>query len=233
MCGRYSLTAPGAVIAEIFALADPPEIEARYNIAPTQNAPVVRTDLSGARVLAALRWGLVPPWAPDLKLASRMINARVESVSERPAFREAFERHRCLVPADGYYEWQATAAGKLPCRIHREDGTPLAFAGLWSPWLDPKTREKIETFTILTCPATPELAAIHDRMPVILPPARWSDWLDARVPDLGDAAALSRDGARDLTFTRLGPRINNVAHDDPECWAPPVAVLRRQLGLFD
>ena len=215
MCGRYSLTTPVEGIRRLFGFAELPNLPARYNIAPTQPAPVVRRGGDGRRELALLRWGLVPSWAKDPSIGNRLINARAETVADKPAFRSAFKNRRCLVVADGFYEWRKVGDGKQPYRITLPDGGPFAFAGLWERWAP--AGEAIESFTIVTTDANPRLRPIHDRMPVILDPADHETWLE------GGAAALAllRPFPGDaLAVHAVDRRVNNPRHDDPACIAP-------------
>ena len=224
MCGRYTLSAPADVIAELFELAEVPELERRYNIAPTQEAPVVRLARGPEprRRLHLLRWGLVPYWADDPSIGGRMINCRAESAADKPAFRDHFRRHRCLVVADGFYEWRQEAGGKQPYWIHRPDGLPFAFAGLWSRWTggpeQPGAAPKLDTFTIVTVDASPNLLDLHDRMPAILDPADWAAWLDPEVQRPADVhALLARAEGRALATRRVGRRVNKATEDGPDC----------------
>jgi putative SOS response-associated peptidase YedK len=169
VCGRYTLKAPKKAIAEAFDLADVPPLLPRYNIAPTQPVPVVRLDpASGERGLALLHWGLIPSWADDPAIGHRLINARAETVAEKPAFRSAFKRRRCLVVADGFYEWKREN-GKTPYYFRLKDDSPFAFAGLWDRW--EKGDELVASCTLITCEPNGVVAPVHDRMPVI-PQAR-------------------------------------------------------------
>lgn len=186
MCGRYTLAVSPAQLAARFEVA-PLALQPRYNIAPTQPAPVVRLS-NGARELALLRWGLIPSWANDAAIGARLINARSETVLEKPAFRTAFRRRRCLIPASGFYEWQQQTSGKQPFYFTPVDGDLMAFAGLWEQWRAPDGAV-VESYTILTTAANEIVAPIHDRMPVILPPDLDALWLDpaadaARLHDL-------------------------------------------------
>ncbi|MCZ6603891.1 MAG: SOS response-associated peptidase, partial [Alphaproteobacteria bacterium] len=194
MCGRYTLTTPSQAIVDLFALDPGPNLAPRYNIAPTQAVFAVRLDPSGGREAAQLRWGLVPSWAKDPQIGNRMINARAETVREKPSFRSAFKGRRCLIAADGFYEWQkqkpGTKGGKQPYWITLADRGPFAFAGLWEHWTDGQG-SKLETCTIVTCPANDLVAPIHPRMPVILGPQDHAQWLDPETaPDA--AASLLR-----------------------------------------
>lgn len=183
MCGRYTLADLPARLAARFGVA-PLDVQPRYNIAPTQLAPVVRVN-AGTREAAMLRWGLIPSWADDANIGARMINARSETVLEKPAFRTAFRRRRCLIPASGFYEWQTTSAGKQPFYFTPVEGDLMAFAGLWEQWHAPDGAV-IESYAILTTAANEMVAPIHDRMPVILPPDIDALWLDPTA----DAARL-------------------------------------------
>jgi putative SOS response-associated peptidase YedK len=220
MCGRYTLSAPAEVIAELFELAEVPALERRYNIAPTQEAPVVRLARGGDRRLHLLRWGLVPFWADDPAIGNRMINCRAETAADKPAFRDHFRRHRCLVVADGFYEWRKETGGKQPYWIHRPDGLPFAFAGLWSRWTDRRKEpeERLDTFTILTVDAAPNLRHLHDRMPAILDPGDWAAWLDPKLERPADLhALLARADGTTLTTRRVSRRVNKADEEGPDC----------------
>ncbi|MEO8084582.1 MAG: SOS response-associated peptidase [Ardenticatenales bacterium] len=214
MCGRYTLSVPAETLAQHFGLETVPDVAPRFNIAPTQAAPVVRLSVEReAPVLDFLRWGLVPSWAKDASAAGRLINARSETAAEKPSFRSAMRHRRCLVPADGFYEWRAEGGAKQPYRIARPDGAPIAFAGLWERW--GKGDEPLETFTILTTAANATLAPLHDRMPVILDPADYALWLDPTASDVALVEPLLRaapEGA--LTYYAVSRAVNRVGHDD-------------------
>ena len=171
MCGRYMMTSPVEALRQLFLFEERPNLMPRYNIAPTQDVPIVRLTRDGqARELIMVRWGLVPFWADDLKIGNRLINARRESVHTMRPFREAYSRRRCLVPADGFFEWRKEGKARQPFLIRRRDHAPFAFAGLWERWKDPSDGTVIRSCTIITCPANELVAPIHDRMPVILAP---------------------------------------------------------------
>jgi len=196
-------------------------LAARYNIAPTQQAPVVRPDGQGGRELAMPRWGLVPSWAKDIDIGNRTINARAETVSEKPSFRAAFARRRCLVPATGFYEWQKTDGPKAPWNIARPDGETFAFAGLWEHWQGDPAGPPVESFTIVTTEANEALRPIHHRMPVILAPEDWSAWLDVGGTPAGTALALLHPAPKDsLVAWRVGTRVNAPRNDDAACLEP-------------
>ncbi len=219
MCGRFSQFHSWAEVhafLNIFGAAR--NLPQRYNIAPTQDAQVVRHTAQG-RALGFLRWGLVPSWAKDSSMAARMINARAETVAQKPSFRSAFAKRRCLVPADGFYEWRGAKGAKQPYRILSADGGLFAFAGLWERW-EKGGGEALESFTIITTKTNCKLAPLHGRMPVILDPVDFERWLS---PDLAanDALELLRpapDGAVD--FHAVSKHVNNARNDDPACIEP-------------
>lgn len=225
MCGRYFLQRGPASIATHFETVSPlPNFPATWNLAPTQDGLVVRRHPeTGARHLDALRWGLVPRWAKDPSVGTRMINARAESLAERPAFRDAYRKRRCLVPADGFYEWQAGAGGgssapKQPYAVALADGAPMALAGLWEGWRAPDGTI-LRSFTIVTAEANAKLAALHPRMPVILPRAAWPLWLGEEAARDEDEAAMLRALLRPcpdewLAVWPVSPRVNRVAEND-------------------
>ncbi len=218
MCGRYTLGTTPARLAETFALSDAPEFAPRYNIAPTQIAPVVVATPQGRR-LELRRWGLVPFWAKDPKIGSRMINARAESLAEKPAFRSAFRRQRCLVPADGFYEWKPAGRRKQPHHVRRADSRPFAMAGLFDTWHAGQP-DAIASFTIVTTDANALLRPIHDRMPVILAPASWKDWLDADTPLARLGALLAPPDPAGFEAYPVTTLVNSPAVDDARCREP-------------
>ncbi|HET9438689.1 MAG TPA: SOS response-associated peptidase [Longimicrobiales bacterium] len=230
MCGRYTLTADGETVRTAYGLPDAPfDYRPRYNIAPQQDVLVVAAGKQGRRA-GIMRWGLVPGWADSPADGARMINARSETVHERAAFREAFERRRCLIPADGFYEWRNTGSGKIPMRITRS-GEPFAFAGLWEKW-QRGDQPPLYTCTILTTTPAPAIAAIHDRMPVMLRPEQYDLWLQ---PDADTAALQSLlqpyEGA-DLDAYVVSTLVNKVENDGPECIAPAAPEVAEQTSLF-
>ncbi|GIW78580.1 MAG: DUF159 family protein [Gemmatales bacterium] len=220
MCGRYTLRATPAAIAKEFGLSNVPPLSPRYNIAPTQNVPVVRlAGNTGPRELALLRWGLIPSWATDLSIGNRLINARSETAADKPAFRAAFRKRRCLVVADGFYEWKKTDGKKQPYFIKRCDDRPFAFAGLWESC--PHNDERIETCTILTTAANDWMKPLHDRMPVILPPERYDRWLDPTIEQPDELRSLLRPIAlEELEAYPVSTLVNNPRFDSPRCVEP-------------
>lgn len=228
MCGRYTLSTPGEVIAELFDLAEAPEVEPRYNVAPTQEVAAIRLDEAGApRRFVRLRWGLVPHWADDPAIGNRMINARAESAAEKPAFRTSFKRKRCLVLADGFYEWQKVPEGpKQPWYYRLKSGEPFAFAGLWARWRPRGGEgggdgEPIESCTILTTDANELVRRVHPRMPVILDPTALDLWLDPSVSERErlESALGPFEPSRMVAYP-VSRRVNSPANDDPSIVEP-------------
>jgi putative SOS response-associated peptidase YedK len=197
MCGRFAFYSPHEAVVRLFGLPDDtPEIEPAYNIAPTTYIPAVREDVAATRRLAMLYWGLVPSWAKEKSIGARMINARAETLKEKPAFRNAYRRRRALVVADGYYEWQKLGAReKQPYFIRPRSGSPFAFGALWETWRDPATGQPLESCSLITTAAAREVAHIHDRMPVIIPPAAYAEWLDPGNHDCDRLDRLLAPGA--------------------------------------
>jgi putative SOS response-associated peptidase YedK len=217
MCGRFELHTNPAAIALAFGLAHPPAISPRYNIAPMQDVPVVRTTRNGERELAQVRWGLVPRWAKDPSIGARMINARAETLTAKPAFRNALKWHRCLVPADAFYEWKTLADGKQPYRIGMKDGSLFGLAALLERWLSPEG-EVLDTCAIVTTPANALIRPLHERMPLIIAPGDYSRWLDRSVEDVADL--LSPYPAVAMNFYPVSTRVNAVRNDDPSIIEP-------------
>jgi len=226
MCGRYTLSSPPADVAALFDLEEQPDLVQRYNVAPTQEAAVVRIAAPGApRTLEPLRWGLVPYWAKEVSIGNRMINARSEGVAEKPAFRWSFRKARCLVPADGFYEWKKEGKVKQPYLLRRRDRKPFAIAGLWSRWRDPENRaaEPLLTFTLLTTTPNDLMRPLHDRMPVLLAREDFDLWLDPKVEDPARLEALlvpaPSEGWEAVPVSRA---VNSPAYDGPGCIEPLV-----------
>lgn len=223
MCGRFTQERPASELAEIFGAE--PLVEdpgGRYNVAPTDEAMVV-VQREDRRAITSYRWGLIPHWATDAKVGSRMFNARAETLTASPAFRDAFRRKRCLVPADSFYEWKREGTIRQPYRVVQDDRRPLALAGLWAGWKDPATETVRRTFTIITTRPNAALADLHDRMPVVIPEAAWSRWLDPAPTDTGELLALFEPNeAVDLEVYAVPRHVNDVRRNGPELIEPLV-----------
>jgi putative SOS response-associated peptidase YedK len=219
VCGRYALYTDPETLMTLFELSDVPrDLVPRYNIAPSQDVPAVRGAAGGGRELVRLRWGLVPSWAKAATGGYKMINARSETAAQRPAFRAALARRRCLLPASGFYEWRRAGGGPaVPYFIHRQDGAPMALAGIWERWRG--DGETIESCAILTTSANEAVAAIHDRMPVLVAPADRDRWLDPALPQV-PADLLGPAPAGDLALHAVGPAVNSPRNDVPELVRP-------------
>lgn len=223
MCGRFTLRAPASAVAEQFGLLELPPFTQRFNIAPTQPVPVVRLtpgDAEPQRQLVWLRWGLIPSWADDPAIGNRLINARAETAADKPAFRAAMRRRRCLVVADGFYEWQKIGKRKQPYFMHLRDDRPFAFAGLWEAW-EGADHSAIESCTLLTTDANAVVRPIHDRMPVILRPEDYDRWLDPAIERSQELPPLLRPFPAELMEAYpVSPLVNSPARDDPRCVEP-------------
>jgi putative SOS response-associated peptidase YedK len=222
MCGRFTQERQASELAEIFGaepLAD--ELGARFNVAPTDDAYVV-VQRGDRRAVTAYRWGLVPHWSDDLKAAARMINARAETITASPAFRHAFERRRCVVPVDSFYEWKREGTVRQPYRIVRADERPMALAGLWAGWRDPATEQVRRTFTIVTTTPNDAIADLHDRMPVVLSDAAWERWLgDGTQEGPSELLAMLQPNEEvDLRIYAVDRFVNDVRRDGPELIEP-------------
>lgn len=213
MCGRYTLVVPLESLHELFGCEGGGDFQPRYNVAPLQEAPVIRRDEDDRRRIANLRWGLIPAWAKDPSIAPKLINARAEGVADKASFRGAFARRRCIVPVDGFYEWQPAGKRKQPYRITLPDGAPFALAGLWERWAPPGG-PAVETFVIITTAANEQLRALHDRMPAILPPEAVAIWLDPSAPR-PVLESLLVPYAGPLRLYPVDPRVGNARYDDP------------------
>jgi len=237
MCGRFVAATDADGLARFFVVDERRDegLEPSWNVAPTQRVPTV-VEHEGVRALTAFRWGLVPHWADDPRIGNKMINARAETAARKPAFRDAVRRRRCLIPADGFYEWQQRADGsKVPHFVHRRDGDPMAFAGLWAVWREPEAPEDAEplrTCTIVTTEAGPDLAALHERQPVVLEPGAWGAWLDRGVREaeqVQDLLGPSAPGtltaypvSREVNTPRTNhPRLLERVEADPETGGEP------------
>jgi putative SOS response-associated peptidase YedK len=229
MCGRFAQQRPTSELAKIFDaedLTDAPD--PRFNIAPTNEATIV-VQRDERRAIVRYRWGLIPPWADDPRIASRTFNARAETVTSSPMFRDAFKKRRCLVPVDGFYEWHREGTERTPLAIFDPDGLPLALAGLWTGRQDPETGEWKRTFTVITTRPNEFMRRIHDRMPVIVDQANWGLWLDSTPKDAGELLALL-EPREDLALDAyaVAPLVNNVRNDGPDLWLP----AQREGGLL-
>ncbi|MCC6948182.1 MAG: SOS response-associated peptidase [Bradyrhizobiaceae bacterium] len=215
MCGRFVIKSSPEEIRRLFGYVEQPNFPPRYNIAPTQPVPIVHQE-HGLRHFLLVRWGLIPSWVKDPKQFSLLINARLEGITTKPSFRAAMRRRRCLVPADGFYEWKKEANGKRPHFIRARVGGPFAFAGLWETWVD-RDGGEIDTAAIVTCDANATLAPIHKRMPVIVPPEHFEAWLDCDHVKAEEAAALVGPAPDDLLEAcEISTRVNAVKNDGPE-----------------
>lgn len=222
MCSRYTLTASPEALRALFAYAEQPNFPPRYNIAPTQPIPIVRF-VDGERQFALVRWGLLPSWVKDPRTFTLLINARGESVSDKPAFRAAMRRRRCLIPADGFYEWQKAGDRKRPFYVHAKSGEPLAFAGLWETWSGPNG-EELETAAIVTTRANKTLSPFHERMPVIVTPEAFDLWLNTNEVDATTAAALIGPAPENLLEAyEISTAVNRTANDNAGLLAPSAA----------
>lgn len=228
MCGRYTLKTPVDVLMQMFHVAWPDDASPRFNIAPTQQAPVITGSRFNPRIreVRMMRWGLVPSWAEDLSIGSRMINARSETASGKPSFRSAFRKHRCLIPADGFFEWQKLSDGsKQPWWMHFDDEQPFLMAGLFETWAPPEEQRKanagrsdlVSTFTILTTSANAQMSALHERMPVILPEELWELWLSDQASVAQLEEVLQPWSGAPLTLRRVGKAMNRPQYDQPDC----------------
>ncbi|MEM0983288.1 MAG: SOS response-associated peptidase [Planctomycetota bacterium] len=234
MCGRFYIVQLYEEVAARFGVTIPGwtsdiRITPRFNAAPGQRIAAVRATGS-ARELAAPKWGLIPRWSNDDAIASKTANARSETAHEKPSFREAFAKRRCLIPASGFYEWKQTASGKQPVAVHLEDEPLYAMAGLWETWRDPATGTDLDTATVLTCEANDFIAGMHPRMPVILPDSAWERWLDPGTTT-DDARGLCRPlPAGRMTSHAVSRRVNDVKNDDRSLIQP---VEADPGGLFE
>jgi putative SOS response-associated peptidase YedK len=221
MCGRFTLRTPARDLVEIFELLREPELSPRYNIAPTQNVAVVRQD-GKSRQLSLIRWGLVPAWSKDPKAGPPIINARSETIATKPSFRTAFKRRRCLIPADGFYEWQkkADSKTKIPHYIRMAKDRAFAFAGLWETWHG-NDGSALDSCTIVTTDANDLMRPLHDRMPVILPEENFAQWLDPKNENAPELEALLRPYAsNEMTAFPISTMVNSPRNERPECILP-------------
>ena len=227
MCGRFTQQLSWHQIRDLYGLAGfaPPwNLQVRYNGAPTQDFVACRLDEDGNRAIAKLCWGLVPTWARDRKMGVRLINARAETVHERPSYGVAFRSRRCLVPANGWFEWQQTGYGKQPYFLAHGEGSPLSFAALWERWI--KGGESLETFTVITTAASPALCDIHHRQPAIIDPAHFADWLDPGLAATRLLDLVRKPHPGPFERRAVSVRVNSVRNDDPEILVP---ISRKEL----
>jgi putative SOS response-associated peptidase YedK len=216
MCGRFAFYSPHEAVTRLFGVAAAPDVEPRYNIAPTQYVAAVR-ETGGPREVAMLYWGLVPSWAKEKAIGARMINARAETLAEKPSFRSAFRRRRCLVLADGYYEWQRSGKVKQPYFIGFADGAPFGMAGLWERWRDPPSGEPLESCRLVTTTPAAAGAHVHDRLPVVVPTEAYGEWLDPRNEATDRLARLLGPWARpDIAARPVSRRVNDARNQGPD-----------------
>jgi putative SOS response-associated peptidase YedK len=219
MCGRYSITTAPEAIRRLFGYLEQPNFPPRYNVAPTQPIPIVRL-FEGKRQHVLMRWGLIPAWVKDPRGFSLLINARGESVLDKPAFRNAMKRRRCLIPADGFFEWKNEGKLRRPFYVRPKQDGPMAFAGLWETWTGPNG-EEMDTAVIVTTRANRLLSPLHDRMPAIVPPEAFESWLDCDSVDAVTAAALIVPAAENmLQMYEVSSAVNKAANDTPELIEP-------------
>ncbi len=220
MCGRFTSLLSPELLEEIFGVQLPPDFPARYNIAPTQNIWIIRQAAGGNRYPSPARWGLVPHWAKDLSIGNHMINARCESVHEKPAFRIAIRARRCIIPASGFFEWDHSGKVRVPHYISLKDGSPPAFAGIWDSWKSPEG-ETIESCSILTTTSNSLVAALHDRMPVILHPTEFDLWLDRTMNNPDNLKRLYQPYPSELMQEwEVSSIVNSASHETPETIVP-------------
>ncbi len=235
MCGRVSVTTPAQSIAEFFLALSFRDFKPSFNIAPTQVLPIIRAEESpGNRLLEPMMWGLIPPWAKDLRIASKLANARCETLAEKPSFRAAFKYRRCLVILDGFYEWKTEGKRKRPFFFYHPEGHPLAVAGLWEHWSGPDGQE-LRTCTIITCDANQLMAPVHHRMPVILATKDHEQWLNPRRQHSADLTPLLKPAPlHSLEAVEVGPYVNHSGNDGPQCIQPipPNDSPPQQMTLF-
>lgn len=231
MCGRFALRTPGAKLREVLEFDNTPRMERRYNIAPSQEVLVIRM-VDGRRVAETMRWGLIPAWSKDPTIGSRLINARSETLAEKPAFREPFRHRRCLIPADGFYEWKKGQRGRSqPYYIRRKDEQPLVFAGLWDEWPIPDGRN-IRSCAIITADAVGVVADIHNRMPAILSPGDFDAWLNHSTELLRLHAILQQREDIHLEAYPVNRSVNAPENDTPDCIMPIRVESQFPPGLF-
>lgn len=220
MCGRFTLQITPEMLAEIFGLSETPQsLAPRYNIAPTQQIPIIRQLADSANHLSFAHWGLIPSWAKDKSIGNHMINARAETVHEKPSFRHAVKYRRCLIPSSGFFEWRKDGNIKIPLYIHLKDSSPMVYAGLWESWKSPEG-DNLESCTILTTAANKLIEPLHDRMPVILHPQEYNHWLNRDITDPAEFQTLYHPyPAETMDAYEVSTEVNNPRNDSPSCIA--------------
>jgi len=230
MCGRYLMTSPIEAMRHVFGVAANAAIPARYNIAPRQPVLIIRNDEKGTRELAAVEWGLVPEWKKEIG-DKPLINARIETITEKPSFRSSVKRKRCLVPCNGWYEWKSVGGVKVPYLVKPVDDELAAFAGIWSVWHGPEGEHWLETMAIVTAPAVSSLRPLHHRIPLVVDPSQYSDWLAPHDPlPRGFLEGFQFVSERAFEWTAVSRKVNSVRMEGSECIAPPEE--ERQHSLF-
>ena len=220
MCSRYSLTSPPEAVRATFGYRETPNFPARYNITPTQGIGVVCLDAEGRRSFRLMRWGLLPSFVKDPKTFTTLINARAEGIADKPAFRQAYAKRRCLVPADGFYEWTGPKGARRPFLLRPRKGGLIAFAGVWERWRD-RARGEIDTVAIITCAANATVTPLHDRMPVALGSEHFEAWLDCEATEVEAASQLLQPAPDDLfEAVEMNPKLNDSRHDEPGVQEP-------------
>jgi putative SOS response-associated peptidase YedK len=224
MCGRFVITSAPEALRQLFGYLDQPNFPPRYNVAPTQPIPVILSD--NGRHFRLMRWGLWPAWVKDPRKFTLLINARAESIKEKPAFKNAIRRRRCLIPADGYYEWHVSDGVKRPYFIHRRDGHPIGFAAVSETWVGPNG-EEVDTVAIVTAAASADLAVLHHRVPVTIEPDDFEFWLDCRSDEADSVTRLMRGPEEgEFAWHEVSTRVNQVANDDAQLVLPITAEER-------
>lgn len=222
MCGRFALYADKTVLELFFGISIFPVFAARYNLAPSQSCLFIKGEPSGNLSPSNLSWGLIPDWAKDKSMAGKMINARAETITEKPSFKSAFNKRRGIIPANGFYEWKATGKSKKPFFISPKDQSLLGFGGIW----ESNTHLGVETFSIITIAANQDMNDLHERMPLILPQESWKAWLNHEGGNAGNVSALLKPPPSGLLqLKEVGTLVNKVANDSPECLLPPARDL--------
>jgi putative SOS response-associated peptidase YedK len=215
MCGRYNLIATEQQIIDHFGLRSLPAHNPDYNIPPGQKILSIVQLENGGNKAVNLHWGLIPPWAKDRAISNRLVNARAETLAEKPSFKNAYRHRRCLIPATGFFEWQSTQSGKHPYHIHKPDNALFAFGGIWEHW--EHDQETVYSCAIITTVANNKIAPIHDRMPVIITPNDYNHWLSKKITVIEMADFLASDAYREMLVTPISTRINNPLHNDESC----------------